>query len=343
MQPSALPYAHGGPLATGRIKQQCEDFVVEETLGFEPSGSGEHIFLRLEKQGENTDFLARQIAKFAGLPRQAVSYAGMKDRHGRTIQWFSVHLPGKREIDWRPFESENVRVLDVTRNDRKLKIGALKGNRFRITLRDLKGEVKSVESRLETIASTGVPNFFGSQRFGREGQNLCSAIALFKGEFTPRDRHLRGIYLSAARSEIFNRILAKRVRAGTWDKAIPGDVYMFADSHSFFREQINPDIERRIAELQIHPSGPLWGKGESPASEDAREIEQTTAAEVPELSAGLISADLEMERRPLRLPVLNLSWSSPEPATLQLRFDLPAGCYATTVLREIIDFEGDLD
>ena len=343
MQPSALPYAHGIPIITGRIKQQPEDFIVEEILGFVPSGVGEHIFLKIEKQGENTDFLARQLAKFAGLPRQAVSYAGLKDRHGRTIQWFGVHLPGKREIDWKPMETATLRVLDVTRNDRKLKIGALRGNRFQIALRDVKGEANRVDERLSVLSKSGVPNYFGPQRFGRNGQNLSSALAMFKGEFSPRDRHLRGIYLSAARSELFNRVLAQRVREDSWDKAIAGDVFMFADSRSFFSDEITPDIERRIAELLIHSSGPLWGRGDLPSGDRIRGIEQAVADEMPELTAGLIDSGLEMERRPLRLPVSDLTWTWLDTMTLRLTFSLPAGCYATTVLRELLDFEGDLD
>ncbi|MFZ4701778.1 MAG: tRNA pseudouridine(13) synthase TruD, partial [Candidatus Methylumidiphilus sp.] len=149
--PSSLPYAFSGPSATGKIKLKPEDFIVEEILGFELTGEGEHVFLKIQKRGENTDYLARQIAKYADLPKMAVSYAGMKDRFGLTTQWFSVHIPGKREVDWSGLESESVSVLESIRHNRKLKKGALKGNRFEITIRELEGDKNLVEEKLAQV------------------------------------------------------------------------------------------------------------------------------------------------------------------------------------------------
>jgi len=340
--PEFLPYAHGAPAAHGAIKCRAEDFVVEETLGFEPTGSGEHAFLRIQKRGENTDFLARQIARFVGVPRQAVSYAGLKDRHGVTVQWFSVHLPGRAGPDWTGLNSESVTVLETTRNERKLKNGALKGNRFRLTIRDLQGEPAELEARLAAIAADGVPNYFGPQRFGRDGGNLDRALAWFRGESVPHDRHLRGIYLSAARSLLFNAVLARRVNAATWNQAIPGDVFMFPDSHSFFSAELDARTLQRIADCAIHPSGPLWGKGENPAGEQALRIEQAVAGQYREFAAGLEAEGMEIARRPLRLMASDLR-SSLADDVLELGFELPAGAYATTVLREVVRFSGDPD
>jgi tRNA pseudouridine13 synthase len=338
-----LPYAHGGPTATGTIRQQPEDFIVEEILGFEPTGEGEHIFLRIEKRGENTDYLARQIAQYAGLPKMAVSYAGLKDRHAVTTQWFGVHLPGKREIDWGGLQSDSVKVLQALRHNRKLKTGALQGNRFTITVRELQGDPAQIADKLARIKAQGVPNYFGPQRFGREGNNLAQAEALFKGELRLRDRKLEGIYLSTARSEIFNRVLAKRVEQDIWNQALEGDAFMFQGSHSLFRAELDAETLHRVAAQEIHPSGPLWGIGELATTGLASELENAVAAECPLLCEGLEKAKMEPARRPLRLVVPNLAFEFPDAKSLRLSFSLPAGAYATVVLREAIEFEGALD
>lgn len=339
----SLSYAHGGPSAIGQIRQQPEDFIVEEILGFEPTGEGEHVFLKIQKRGENTDFIAKQIAKYAELPKMAVSYAGLKDRHAVTTQWFGVHIPGKREVDWRGLESDSVKVLQAIRHNRKLKTGALQGNRFIITVRELQGERQVLESRLAQIKAEGVPNYFGPQRFGRDGNNLTQAEALFKGELRLRDRKLEGIYLSAARSEIFNRVLARRVERELWNRAIDGDVFMFSGSHSIFRAELDEETLRRVADLEIHPSGPLWGLGELATSGEARELENAVAAEYPIFCEGLERSKMEPARRPLRLTVPDLSFEFPDDTSLCLSFSLPAGAYATVVLREAMAFDGTFD
>jgi tRNA pseudouridine13 synthase len=341
---TALPYAHGGPAGTGQAKVVPEDFVVEEILGFEPSGEGEHEFLRIEKRGENTDYVARQLARFAGVPVRNVGYAGLKDRHGRTIQWFSVQLPGKAGPDWRQLDSDSLRVLDIARNSRKLKKGAAAGNRFEITVRDIRADRSLLEQRLSQVAEQGVPNYFGAQRFGREGQNLARARELFEGTAGRIDPHKRGIYLSAARSEIFNRILARRVADGTWNHSLEGDAFMFPDSRSFFKsEALTPEILERVANREIHPSGVLWGIHPSVATDEAAAVEHAVAEELADFCRGLEAFGLETARRPFRLCPEQMQWEFPEPETLRLSFALPAGAYATMVLRELLstDFSDD--
>jgi tRNA pseudouridine13 synthase len=273
----------------------------------------------------------------------AVSYAGMKDRHAVTTQWFGVHLPGKREVDWSGLESATVSVLQAVRHNRKLKTGALQGNRFVVTVRDLQGDHAALEEKLAKIKAEGVPNYFGPQRFGREGNNLAQAEALFKGELKLRDRKLEGIYLSAARSEIFNRVLARRVEAGNWNQSMDGDIFMFASSQSFFRAELNEETLRRVAEQEIHPSGPLWGNGELPTTGLARTLEKAVAAECAGLSEGLERMGMQPARRPLRLSVPDLRFEFPDASSLRLSFSLPAGAYATVVAREAIAVEGALD
>ena len=336
-----LPHALGGPCGNASIKLSPDDFVVDEVLGFEPSGEGEHVFLRIEKRGENTEYLARQIARFAQTPVRNVSYAGLKDRHGRTSQWFSVQLPGQAGPDWSGFETESVRILEITRNQRKLRRGAAAGNRFELTLRHLDGAPDELESRLNDIARAGVPNYFGPQRFGRERHNLDAAKALFRGELSRANPHQRGLYLSAARSEIFNRILAERVKQGNWDTALDGDVFMFAGSQSFFMaEAMDEDIQRRVRDKAIHPSGVLWGNQPSMAAGAALAIENQIADSLSEFAAGLATANLETSRRPFRLCPDHLDWNFDAAGTMRLSFVLPSGAYATTVLRELVTMTG---
>jgi len=335
---TALPYAFGGPAGTGVIKTSPEDFVVEELLGFEPSDEGEHIFLRIEKRGENTEYVARQLARFAGIPARDIGYAGLKDRHGKTVQWFSIWLPGKAEPDWRQLESPSLNILEIRRNSRKLRKGAAIGNRFEITVRELKVDASLLERRLKQVTEQGVPNYFGTQRFGREGQNVAKASALFAGTLERVDVHRRSLYLSAARSYLFNLILASRVAQNIWDRAISGDVFMFPDSRSFFKpEGITPDIAQRLEAKEIHPSGALWGKGMPAVTDQALAIETAIVEEESDLCCGLEDFGLDMARRPLRLYPEDFRWELCDPTRLRLQFALPAGAYATAVLRELID------
>lgn len=336
-----LPYALGGPAGTGALKQTPEDFIVEEILGFQPSGEGEHVFLFIEKRGENTDYVARQLARFAGLSSRQVSYVGLKDRQGVTRQWFSLQMPGMAEPDWTSFESDTARILETRRNARKLRKGAASGNRFELTVRDLDAPPAALEQRLAELAEQGVPNYFGPQRFGHEGRNLERARELFANPGRRIDPHQRGLYLSAARSEIFNRILAARVRAGHWNRAIPGDVFMFADSHSFFKpDSIDADILERVNSRAIHPSGVLWGTTPSTATGEALAIETAAVGPLADLRAGLEHLRLETARRPFRLCPEELAWTLPATNVLKIRFALPSGAYATTVLRELVRCKG---
>jgi tRNA pseudouridine13 synthase len=228
-------------------------------------------------------------------------------------------------------------LLQVERHSRKLKRGALRGNRFRLRIRRLQGDRQTLEARLQALAAGGVPNYFGEQRFGRDGDNVEMARRLFAGELKGIDRHRRGLYLSAARSHLFNRVLAQRVARGDWNQAIPGDAMMLDGRSATFRTtEPDPEIRQRVAAQEIHPTGPLWGRGDPMTELAALELEQGVAAQHPDLAAGLLQHGLEQERRALRLRVQDLQWGWPEDGQLEIAFQLPAGGYATTVLRELV-------
>jgi tRNA pseudouridine13 synthase len=333
---AAQPRAHGEAVLIARIRSTPEDFIVEEINAFEASGAGEHLLLTVEKRAMNTAFAAKRIAAWAGVAESAIGYAGLKDRHALTRQRFSVWIPKKIAPDIAALQSDDLRVLDAQWHARKLPRGALAGNRFALILREVEGDPAAIEARLHAIAARGVPNYFGEQRFGRGGENVSKALSMFAGRRVAREE--RGHLLSAARSELFNRVLGARVRDTCWDRGLDGEVWMLDGSRSVFGPEPWSDaLAARLARFDIHPSGALWGRGELRTQGEARALELATLGGDPlsALRAGLERAGLDQERRALRLlpQALRFDWS--EPRALRLRFGLPAGCYATTVLAEL--------
>lgn len=335
---SSLPYAYGGPRCSGLIRSTLEDFRVDEITVVTPDGSGEHALLQVEKRGANTDWVAGLLARHAGVPRRDVSYAGMKDRNAVTRQWFSVRLAGRPEPDWQALDSEELTVLEVTHHGRKLRTGALKGNRFELCVRDLAGEPNAVDGILSRLSEQGMPNYFGEQRFGRNGENLERARILFAGGLKRLKRHQRGIYLSAARAMLFNQVLAQRVEEGSWNRLLPGERVIFSGSRSGFSQaEFDQESVRRFQEMDLHPSGPLWGKGLLGSEGEAAALELRVLEPWQEWRQGLEAFGLKLERRALRTPVAELEWSR-KGEILHLGFVLPKGCFATTLLREFIDY-----
>jgi tRNA pseudouridine13 synthase len=333
--PGELPFAHGGPPLRGTLRASPEDFFVDEDLGFAPDGHGEHVFLRVEKRGANTDWVARELARYAHVAPDAVSYAGLKDRHALTRQTFSVHLPGKQvEPDWLALEHAEFRVLEAARHSRKLKRGALKGNYFKIILREVEGDRPAAAARIAAIAAQGVPNYFGEQRFGHGGANVERARALFAGKRV--QRHERSLLLSSARSFLFNGVLAARVECGDWHVALPGEVWMLAGTHSIFGpEPLTPELADRFAHGDIGLTGPLWGKGELRSTEQVALIESGIVGQHPDLAAGLEANDLRQERRALALKPSGFSANWLSDSDFELGFHLGSGSYATVIIREI--------
>ena len=331
------PAAYGQPLGRAVLKATAEDFQVDEVLDIPLSGDGEHLWLWVEKRGLNTEEAARRLARAAGVQLRTVSYAGLKDRQALTRQWFSIQLPGKADPDLSAAQDDTLRILDSGRHRRKLQRGAHAANGFTLRLTALDADQKSLDERLESIRQHGIPNYFGAQRFGYQGGNLGEAREYAARQALPEQRNVRSRLLSTARSYLFNRVLAARVADGSWQRAQVGDLLAFTDSRSFFPAGEAECNDPRLAILDLHPTGPQWGAGPSPASGATAELENRIAGEQAVLCDWLVRAGMEHERRILRLPIDRLTWHYPEPDILQLEFVLPPGCFATVLVRELVD------
>lgn len=331
------PRAWGAPLARGVIRQQSADFEVTEALGFEPSGDGEHDFLWVEKCDANTAWVASQLARHARIPAGDVGYAGLKDRHAVTRQWFSIRRPTLAGTDWSTVDIPGVRVLDIDRNRRKLRRGAHAGNVFRIVVRGVDCAAAQIDDRLGLIRAGGVPNYFGPQRFGRGGGNIALARSLFSGRRLRRDR--RAIALSAARSYLFNEVLSRRVADGSWNQVLPDDLVSIDGSGSFFAvPTVTEDVRARVGRLALHPTGPMWGRGSGDGGEACSPTERQVATQHADLADGLEAAGVDCARRALRTVPQSVRWRHGD-GTLTLSFRLERGAYATSLLREIVAIE----
>lgn len=331
------PRACGQALGTAVLKAVAEDFQVDEVLDIPLSGQGEHLWLWVEKRELNTEEAARRLARASGVPLRNISYAGLKDRQALTRQWFSLHLPGKADPDLSRAEDASLRILRQVRHLRKLQRGAHSANGFTLRLTNLAADHAALDARLAQLKQQGVPNYFGSQRFGHAGGNLVDARGWADRAALPEQRNTRSRLLSTARSYLFNQVLAARVADGSWQRAQAGDLLAFTDSRSFFPAGEQECSDPRLAILDLHPTGPLWGEGPSPTQGATAQLEQRVGEADAALCQWLSRAGMSHERRILRLPIGELTWHYPEPDILQLQFVLPAGCFATVVVRELVD------
>lgn len=320
------PHALGVPLASADFKTVPEDFIVEEVLGFEPAGEGEHLFLQLQTGDQNTQFTQKVLARHFQMQPRLISYSGLKDRHGLTSQWFSLHLPGKHpDVDADALHTQGITLLRHARHNKKLRIGTHKANRFHIRLRNLRN-AQGLDERIDQISSHGVPNYFGPQRFGRQGQNLAEALHWVEKQELPRERELRGRVLSTLRAWLFNGELAQRVQNRCWNNWQPGDPVALAGTHSFFLpDQWDADLQQRLDDGDIHPASWLWSPEHPGNASDA-------------INSYLLLAGFSAEIRPLRLLPWQLHWQQDEDS-LHIAFNLPAGAYATSLLRELIQLQ----
>lgn len=321
----SAPYGFDAPASRADFKLRPEDFIVEEVLGFDPSGEGEHLFLLLQTDDQNTRYTVKLLARYFGVAQRQVSYSGLKDRRGLTSQWFSIHLPGQNPIPQaEQLAEQGIRLLQYGRHHRKLRIGTHKANRFRIVLRNLENG-NDLERRFDQIQAVGVPNYFGPQRFGLHGGNLEEALDWAQRRELPVEKAVRSRVLSTLRSWVFNGSLGARVQLGSWNTWIRDDPILLDGTQSFFFEQSwSEPLQQRFAMGDIHLGGWLPGAESEGLPDDVKALFQL--------------AGMKREPRPLRLlprcALMTLNGDS-----LHVQFELPKGAFATAVLRELLYFE----
>lgn len=329
------------PLAT--IRTTPDDFIVDEIPAYPASGKGEHLFITLRKTGRNTLDVVRELARAFGADQRGVGFAGMKDRHAITTQTISIPVP--IAVDFEPMLTKlslnGVEILNAQRHDNKLKPGHLDGNRFRVRLRGLSlDDARFIRAKLEETARQGAPNFFGPQRFGRDGTNPARALAWLAGkERGPKDRHEQRLLFSALQSMLFNQVLERRMADGTWTTVLPGDLAKKHDSGGLFlvpNEGLELDDARaRAASLAISATGPMYGAKMRWPEGTVKELElDVLTAVVPDPKRlDDFRAHGEGTRRSLRMEVTEFEAADPDASgMLTVSFVLPKGGYATTVL-----------
>jgi len=325
----SLPHAFGRPATSGVIRSDPRDFSVSEILPFPLSGVGEHLYLRVRKTGQNTRWVARQLAKRYGLSARSVSFAGLKDRHAITEQWFSLHLAGKPDPDLSVPLIDGVEIVELARHSRKLRRGMLAGNRFRIIVRNLSGDFDELQARLQKLQSMVIPNYFGAQRFGKRAGNLD--LLNIPDRARNPGREARSFGLSALRSALFNGYLAERIDEDTWHRSLPGEIVYDAADHVYRHiDALTENVNRYQA------TGLLWGCGKNQATGPALERETEYFGRFPEITALLSTYEVRMMRRPLSMRLADLDWEI-SADTLTVTFTLERGMYATVALREIAD------
>lgn len=334
---SSLAYLNGKPTATGKIKSKAEHFQVNEILGYEFAGSGEHLMVRIRKSGENTSFVANELAKACGVKSKDVSWAGLKDRHAVTEQWLSVHLPKGETPDFSEFLAQypSIEILETTRHNKKLRPGELAGNHFTVTLSEV-SDVEDVLKRLESISQTGVPNYFGSQRFGNQGNNLDEARRWGRENVRTRNQNKRSLLLSAARSWIFNNILSARIEQGLFDQVVEGDIIDTASGQLLVDAEHIQSTAEQVVKGSAALTAAMAGDNQLPTQARALELEQPHLDNEPDLMALIRGNRMRHDRRTISLKAQDLTWST-DADSVTLKFSLDAGCFATAIVRELIE------
>jgi len=325
------------PPAGGSLGPEPEDFVVDEISAYSPSGAGDHWWVRVKKRLYATPDLVRAVARAADVPERDLGYAGMKDQHAVTTQWLSVPARGRPPDGW--VLPAGIELLEVTRHTNKLRTGHLSGNRFSLRLVGLDADgFERARVIADRLLEAGLPNYFGTQRFGRDGQNLARAVDWLGRGAPPmgkRTRLLRKLYPSVVQAEIFNRYLTAR-RALGMSAVRAGEVVRLDRSRALFVVEDAVREQPRLRAREIHLTGPIWGpKMKIPAGE-LRELELSVAAELgwdDRLEAGLFAL-VDGTRRDLVVWPENLRLERLDEHRLAMEFVLPAGSYATELVGE---------
>ncbi len=325
--------------ASGTIRCKPEDFQVTELNDIELSGEGEHLWLYIQKTSNNSIWVSKQLANVCQVPQKQVAFAGQKDRHAITKQWFSVQLPKISNPDKiQSALGEGIHIIKSAKHARKIKTGQLDANAFEIVIRGIAGDKSQIETNLNIIKASGVPNYFGSQRFGHNMGNIAKCQDWFAGKNKVKSRNLKSLLISTARSHIFNLIVAKRIEQNTWDKCINGDILQLNKSHSWFpsADASSDEIKKRLKEFDIHLTAAMWGEDAVQSQDKCAQLENSIAKEFPIYQQGFEKFRLKQDRRAMRICPLNFKYSWQDASSLQLNFKLLPGAYATGIMREIM-------
>jgi tRNA pseudouridine13 synthase len=331
-------YLHGKPAGKATFKHIPQDFVVTETLPFELTGEGENLYILIEKVGLNTQQVCQHIAKVFGRRLRDVGYAGLKDKQSVSRQWFSIQANVTQEIDLSVLNTDQIQVIDSQRHGKKLKIGNLKNNRFDIRLRKV-SDFDELSEQLEKVKSLGAPNYFGLQRFGFKGNNLNWANRWAGGE-TLRDKKIKSFALSAIRSFIFNEIVSVRLKNNNYLAPTAHDVFILSGSNSYFQmseSDDKQDIVERLSQRDIAISVPLVGVADKKNPIALQAFEQEIVEKHAQWLALLIEQKVDELRRPVSLFPEAMIWKQ-EGDDMLISFELPTGCFATSLLRECVNF-----
>lgn len=327
-------YPYGPAVASAVLKFRPGDFEVSEELGFEPAGEGEHLFLLVEKSGLSTRELIGCIARDYSLEPRLIGYSGLKDKHALTRQWLSLHLPGKSPACGL-FEGTGYQVLKQVRHSRKLRPGSHSYNAFKVRLRDVVDFSEQTREQLDAIAGRGFANYFGTQRFGRQQDNVKQALVELPRRRLKRSR--RSLLISALRSHLFNLVLAQRIHLGHWDLPLDGDVFMLRGTHSIFTDTLDDALVDRYRVLDIASTGSLYGAGQNLLAGEPRAIEARVYAACEEITSCLDQQGAKLQMRALRAVANKFSYDyDAGNKLLRLKADLPSGCYMTTLLEHFI-------
>jgi tRNA pseudouridine13 synthase len=333
---------------SARLKDQPQDFVVEEVPLYEPSGEGEHLYLWIEKTDFTASQLAGHIGNSIGIRPREIGIAGRKDRRAVTRQYVSI--PAAYENQVPAIDNDQVRVLRQKRHSNKLRTGHLQGNRFVIRIRNIQSAEQPATEDLETnwraaaeaLQKTGIPNYFGQQRFGNFGDTAIPGMAMirpdeYSGTQQPRSHHSKRLFLSAVQSAVFNHLLSLRINAGCFARVLDGDVVQFDKSKSIFTVEDHAAEEPRFQAQDLVTTGPMWGaKMPRPKGRPGQMESQALA------DCGLNEDDftryrkmLPGTRRPLRVIPKDFTIDF-EGDCAVFSFYLPSGSYATVLLREFL-------
>jgi tRNA pseudouridine13 synthase len=332
-----LPYITAElPGCGGQLKETPSHFVVEEIPLYEPCGQGGHLYVLLTREGWNTRDVAEALAGLYSMPVREVGYAGMKDRHARCTQAFS--LPQLAPADAERIAQElPFQVHWARQHTNKLKTGHLLGNRFRIRVSQLSTPVDEALARAQAIARAiaqrGIPNFYGAQRFGLEGRNVEKGRQALLNPQPRGDRWLRKLMISAYQAYLFNAYLVRRIDLGLFQQLLPGDIAKKSDTGGMFEVQDAQAEQPRYARGEIHFTGPMYGAKMWAAGGQAGQLEAAVLDEAGLTQDHFRQAAVAGTRRPARIWLPTIEIASGDD-TLSLAFALPKGSFATVVLRE---------